>query len=136
MTRRFFYTAGLVVVLGVIAACGGDGGTGPVPPSATGVWLGNAVTDVGVDRWMTLDLQESGDAISGSCEIRTALTEPPYWSGTVAGTHDHPAISLQITEPGYNPLTLVGEFQSKDRFQITLNGTAGWTNTQVTFDRQ
>jgi hypothetical protein len=81
---------------------------------------------------MTLQLQEGSGSIAGSCQI----TEPPYWTRTVSGTHSHPDISLVITEPGFTPLTVVGAFSGANRINATLSGTAGWTNTPVTFERQ
>ena len=139
MRAKLFCTSLLFIGMAVTIACGGgDGGrgTGPQPPSASGTWLGNAVTDWGADRWMTLTLQETDQAISGSCAITVAIGEPPYWTGTVSGSHVHPDISLTITEPGFAPLSLVGSLANANTFNVTLSGTAGWTNTQVTFRRQ
>jgi hypothetical protein len=129
----------LLAVLSIVA-CGGDNGTGPSTPppvpSATGTWLGNAVTDFGANRFITLALQENGQTVSGTCSVAVSLVDPPYWTCSVSGAHDHPSLDLTLTEPTFAPLTITGTFTDANTYSATLSGTAGWTNTPVTFMRQ
>lgn len=136
MKCKVLYTCMLLAALGVTSACGGGDATEPRTPSATGTWLGNAITDFGADRFITLSLEENGQTISGSAEITTALGEPPYYTGSVSGSHAHPDVSLVITAPEFAPLSLVGTFADANTVNVILSGTAGWTNTPVTLRRQ
>ena len=137
---RLLSASALPCALLLITACGGDHDTGPrLVPSATGVWAGDAITQFGALRPITLTLQEAGQVLSGSCDIADA-SGVVYWTGTVAGSHVHPALSLTCSNPDPNSggvARIDGTFLNANKIDAKLNGGAGWNlDTPITFLRQ
>ncbi len=116
MVRRLF---ALAVAL-VLTACG-DGGGGITPPpvvDAEGVWSGTFQADSGSqDVPLSLDLTEKDGTVTGTGTLVSSAGTFPL---TITGTYTSPRLSLGITTPGFDPVSLVALVG-----ETTMTGTIG-----------
>jgi hypothetical protein len=128
MVGRLLAVAAIVC----LAACGdGDGLTPPPPSGVDGTWGGTFQAD-SQDVTLTLNLtSDSTGAVDGD---GTLVTSAGNFDLTAAGDFDTPRLSLQITTPGHDPVSLVALVGDS-----TMTGTIGgegFNNESFTLDRQ
>ena len=112
-------------------ACGsGDGITPPNTVDPEGKWSGTFQAD-SQDVSLTLQLTETNGAVTGNGTLVTSAGSFPL---TVAGSYDKPRLSLGITTPGFDPVSLVAIVG-----ETSMTGTIGWggfNNESFTLDKQ
>ena len=124
--RKFLWVALSAFTL----ACGGDGGNEPSPPDVEGQWNGPINTSTGSGS-LALTLNEASGSVTGT----GTLTVPgDALSLTVTGNYATPNVSLQLSSPGFEPMTLGGTV-GDETITGTLNGS-GFVNIAVTLTRQ
>lgn len=130
MHRRFL---ALAVAL-VVAGCGGNGGTiaPPDPVDVEGSWSGTFKADSGTqDVSLSLELVETDGAVTGTGTlVSTAGTFPL----TATGTYDSPRLSLRLTTPGFDPVSLVA-LVDETEMTGTIGG-GGFKNEAFSLSRQ
>jgi hypothetical protein len=112
------------------AACGGDNSNEPAFPEVEGTWAGPINTGSGSGN-VTLTLTETNGSVSGTGNF----TVPgDAFSLTVTGNYAPPNVSLQASNPQYEPMNFQGTV-GEQTFVGTLNGS-GFVNISVTLTRQ
>jgi hypothetical protein len=118
--------AGLTLI-----ACGnGDGITPPKTVDPEGTWSGTFQAD-SQDVSLTLVLTETSGAVTGTGTLITSAGSFPL---TISGTYDSPRLSLAITTPGFDLVSLVA-IVSQSSMTGTIGG-GGFRNETLTLDRQ
>lgn len=122
----------LVLAAGLMLfACGsGDGITPPITIDPEGKWSGTFQAD-SQDVSLTLQLTETSGAVTGNGTLVTSAGSFPL---TVDGSYIKPRLSLGITTPGFDPVSLVALVGD-----TTMTGTiggGGFTNESFTLDKQ
>lgn len=130
MLRRFLV---LAVTL-VVAGCGGSGDTvaPPAPVDVEGSWSGTFKADSGTqDVSLSLKLTETDGVVAGTGTlVSTAGTFPL----TATGTYDSPRLSLLLTTPGFDPVSLVA-LVDETEMTGTIGG-GGFKNEAFTLARE
>jgi hypothetical protein len=118
--------AGLTLV-----ACGsGDGITPPKTVDPEGTWSGTFQAD-SQDVTLTMNLTESSGAVTGDGTLVTTAGSFPL---TISGTYDSPRLSLAITTPGFDLVSLVA-IVAEASMTGTIGG-GGFKNDSFTLDKQ
>ena len=96
--KRLFYA---LLLLTTLVSCGGGGGGDSTPPppvsvNATGTWHGSYNSTVSGAQTMTLNIQQNGDALTGTYSSSTGATGSI--SGSVSGSTASGIIT--VTTPG------------------------------------
>ena len=119
-------TAGLTLF-----ACGSGGGiTPPNTIDPEGKWSGTFQAD-SQDVSLTLQLTETSGAVTGNGTLVTSAGSFPL---TVDGSYTKPRLSVGITTPGFDPVSLVAIVGD-----TTMTGTiggGGFKNESFTLDKQ
>ena len=137
MLRQLLLTCSLAALLAAGTCDFTSGGpTLPIAPiySLTGTWLGEATSEFGDVRHITLELRQSGANVDGSSRI-AAVDGTVYFAGDVDGTHVDPDVSLVLRAEGYDPITAKGRQDNKSTLALRLTGS-GWNDTPVTLRKQ
>jgi hypothetical protein len=112
-------------------ACGsGDGVTPPTTVDPEGTWSGTFQAD-SQDVSLTLDLTETSGAVTGNGTLVTTAGSFPL---TVSGSYDKPRLSLGITTPGFDTVSLVA-IVGETSMTGTIGG-GGFNNESFTLDKQ
>jgi hypothetical protein len=112
------------------AGCGGDGGSDNTP-TLDGQWIGTVNTNAGSGE-LSLTLNEGNNGQVTGTGTLTVVGDAVAL--TVTGNYSPPNVSLQMTNPQFEPANLTGTV-SKDQIKGTLNGS-GLVSIAVTLDRQ
>ena len=112
-------------------ACGSDNKiTPPDTVDPEGTWSGTFQAD-SQDVSLTLDLTETNGAVTGN---GTLVTEAGSFPLTVTGSYDKPRLSLGVTTPGFDTVSVVAIVGD-----TTMTGTiggGGFSNESFTLDKQ
>ena len=120
----------LAVLVALAAGCGGDGGSDNTP-TLDGQWIGTINTNGGSGE-LSLTLNEGNNGqVTGTGNLTVVGDALAL---TVTGNYSPPDVSLQLTNPQFQPTNLTGTV-SKDQIKGTLNGS-GLVSIAVTLDRQ
>ncbi len=95
MTRRTSLALAAAALLAV-SGCVEDS-TGPQGPDLSGTWAGTTAV-AGTPLRFQLVLQDEGDRLSGTGEVQAP---DDTLDVTVAGTNDHPDVSLRLSAEAY-----------------------------------
>jgi hypothetical protein len=120
-----------IAAVASLAACGGgEGLTPPDPSGVEGTWAGTFEAD-SQDVTLTLNLADSSGTVSGD---GTLVTSAGTFNLTAAGAFDTPRLSLSITTPGHDEVSLVA-IVGQSSMTGTIGGE-GFNNESFTLDRQ
>ena len=108
----------------------GEGLTPPDPSGVEGTWEGTFQAD-SQDVTLTLTLGDSSGTVSGD---GTLVTSAGNFDLTASGEFDTPRLSLSITTPGHDEVSLVA-IVGQSSMVGTIAGE-GFDNESVTLDRQ
>ena len=130
--RRLLTTLAAAGALLGTAACGGDSGPEPQPPSLTGTWSGT-VQETG--QTYTMSLTQSGTRVSGT---GTVLDVDGLATTAVAGTAQGFNVELEISYPNtvFNPVNFSGSFANPDEMRGGLRFSRRPLPDSITFRRQ
>ena len=117
--------AGLTLI-----ACGGDGITPPNGIDPEGTWSGTFQAD-SQDVSLTIELTETNGGVTGNGTLVTTAGSFPL---SIAGSYDKPRLSLEITTPGFDPVSLVA-IVGETSMTGTIGG-GGFSNESFTLDKQ
>jgi hypothetical protein len=120
----------LAALVALVAGCGGDGGTDNTP-AIDGLWIGTVNTNSGSGE-LSLTLNEGNNGQVTGTGTLTVVGDAVAL--TVTGNYSPPNVSLQMTNPQFEPANLTGTV-SKDQIKGTLNGS-GLVSIAVTLDKQ
>jgi|tagenome__1003787_1003787.scaffolds.fasta_scaffold20978656_2 hypothetical protein len=120
----------LAALLALAMGCGGDGGSDNTP-TLDGQWIGTVNTNGGAGE-LSLTLNEGNNGQVTGTGTLTVVGDAVAL--TVTGNYSPPNVSLQMTNPQFEPANLTGTV-SKDQIKGTLNGS-GLVSIAVTLDRQ
>jgi hypothetical protein len=122
----------LVLAAGLtLFACGnGDGITPPITIDPEGTWSGTFQAD-SQDVSLTLQLTETSGAVTGN---GTLVTSAGSFALTIDGSYTKPRLSLGITTPGFDPVSLVAIVG--DTAMTGTIGGGGFKNESFTLDKQ
>jgi len=115
----------------MLFACGSGGGI--TPPSTIdpeGKWSGTFQAD-SQDVSLTLQLTETSGVVTGNGTLVTSAGSFPL---TVDGSYTKPRLSVGLTTPGFDPVSLVAIVGD-----TTMTGTiggGGFKNESFTLDKQ
>lgn len=127
MVRRLIAAAAVMC----LAACGGgEGLTPPDPSGVDGTWQGTFQAD-SQDVTLTLNLGDSSGTVTGD---GTLVTSDGTFDLTASGDFDTPRLSLSITTPGHDEVSLVALVGESS--MVGTIGGEGFNNDAVTLDRQ
>jgi hypothetical protein len=117
----------------VLTACGGgDGITPPKTVDAEGTWSGTFPASGGSQNVsLTMALTETDGAVTGTGTLVTSAGSFPL---TITGTFDSPRLSLAITTPGFDLVSVVA-IVGEQSMTGTIGG-GGFSNEAFTLDRQ
>jgi hypothetical protein len=125
---------GRLLAIGIaicLAACGDGAGITPPPPGGVdGTWGGTFEAD-SQEITLTLNLSDSSGTVSGD---GTLETPDGNFDLTAAGDFETPRLSLEITTPGHDPVSLVALVG--DSSMTGTIGGEGFDNESFTLDRQ
>lgn len=125
----------LAVVVGLmLVSCGGDGGViaPPNPIDVQGSWSGTFPADSGTQEVsLALELAEADGAVTGTGTLVSAGGTFPL---TAKGTYDSPRLSLGLTTPGFDAVSLVA-LVAEQSMTGTIGG-GGFSNETFTLERQ
>jgi hypothetical protein len=118
-----------VILLGAIAACGGDSSGGPPGPLA-GHWrgTGNSIT-------FDMTLSDRNASLSGDGSLTGASISGGGVGVLISGTRSGSAASMQVTAQGYAPATYSGALTNDSTFGGLFNGS-GFGNFPLTVYRR
>lgn len=112
-------------------ACGSDDGiTPPLTVDPEGTWSGTFQAD-SQDVSLTLDLTETNGAVTGNGTLVTVVGSFPL---TVSGTYDKPRLSLGVTTPGFDTVSVVAIVG--DTAMAGTIGGGGFSNESFTLQKQ
>ncbi len=120
----------LAALVSLAAGCGGDSGTDNTP-TLDGLWVGTINTNGGAGE-LSLTLNEGNNGQVTGTGTLTVVGDAVAL--TVTGNYSPPNVSLQMTNPQFEPANLTGTV-SKDQIKGTLNGS-GLVSIAVTLDKQ
>lgn len=94
----------------------------------TGVWRGTAKVNSGADTLrydFTFDLDQSGRGIGGTAKVVAHNDTLPGDSVStgVNGRWDYPAVTLDLSAPGYDVVRFSAQFVTRDTLSGTLAGS-------------
>ena len=124
------YLIVLVAGLTLVACGGGDGITPPKTVDPEGTWSGTFQAD-SQDVTLTMNLTESSGAVTGDGTLVTTAGSFPL---TISGTYDSPRLSLALTTPGFDLVSLVA-IVAEASMTGTIGG-GGFKNDSFTLDKQ
>ena len=124
--RKLFFAA----LVALAAGCGGDGGSDNTP-TLDGLWVGTINTNGGSGE-LSLTLNEGNNGQVTGTGTLTVVSDAVAL--TVTGNYSPPNVSMQMTNPQFEPTNLTGTV-SKDQIKGTLNGS-GLVSIAVTLDKQ
>ena len=116
--------------MALAVGCGGDGGSDNTP-TLDGLWIGTVNTSGGSGE-LSLTLNEGNNGQVTGTGTLTVVGDAVAL--TVTGNYSPPNVSLQMTNPQFEPANLTGTV-SKDQIKGTLNGS-GLVSIAVTLDKQ
>ena len=120
----------LAALVAFAVGCGGDGGSDNTP-TLDGQWVGTVNTSSGSGE-LSLTLNEGNNGQVTGTGTLTVVGDAVAL--TVTGNYSPPDVSLQMTNPQFEPANLTGTV-SKDQIKGTLNGS-GLVSISVTLVRQ
>lgn len=83
----------VLLAAAVLSSACGNGTSEPENPTVTGNWVGTGVSAGALENWR-FNLEEAADGnVTGSFSLRV---ERLVFSGTLAGTHAYPEVSLDL----------------------------------------
>jgi hypothetical protein len=114
-----------------LTACGsGDGITPPKTVDVEGTWSGTFPADT-QDVSLTMNLTETSGPVTGNGTLVTSAGSFPL---TITGTYDSPRLSLAITTPGFDLVSLVA-IVAEASMSGTIGG-GGFSNESFTLAKQ
>jgi hypothetical protein len=123
MTHRRRRT-GIAAALATLALLGCNAATQPTRHPVAGTWTGDPPSTT--PSRLTLTLEDGGQAEEGQPNIRrivgSAIDDPlafPAVSYTVSGTFDAPTLTLRLSHPQRDPVTLAGQVRG-DTLEATF----------------
>lgn len=128
MRRRLFVLAFALAVM----SCGGSKDTvGPPDPiDVSGSWSGTFAADT-QDVSLQLTLAETNGAVTGTGTLVSSAGTFPL---TATGTYDSPRLSLLLTTPGFDPVSLVALVD--DTSMTGTIGGGGFSNESFTLAKE
>jgi hypothetical protein len=117
-----------------VVGCGGDDNLIEPPPPAgvEGSWSGTFKADSGTqDVSLSLELADSEGTVTGTGTLVSKASSFPL---KAAGNFDSPRLSLLLTTPGFDPVSLVALVGAED--MVGTIGGGGFKNESLTLDRQ
>ncbi len=120
----------LAALVALAAGCGGDGGSDNTP-TLDGLWVGTINTNGGAGE-LSLTLNEGNNGQVTGTGTLTVVGDAVAL--TVTGNYSPPSVSLQMTNPQFEPANLTGTV-SNDQIKGSLNGS-GLVSIAVTLDKQ
>ena len=106
-------------LLATLALFSGCGTADPEHPTVTGNWVGTSAAFGAVENWR-LRMEESSDGtVAGTFSLRVGRL---VFSGTVNGTHIHPALALDVRMVFFGD-TVSGKYQGQVVSPESIVGT-------------